>query len=238
MTYAVKIEQFEGPLPVLLSMIEEKRLEVTAVNLASVTGDFLTYVQGLSGLATPTLLAEFVVVAAQLILIKSKALLPSLPLTGEEEQSIEQLEHRLLLYRAYRAAVEALRGSWPLEPRSFARPFFMEFPDRNAFYPPPGLMAEGLARTVDALIVALKTTIPATGTVKRVMISLEEKTKELLRRVASVARESFRGMTERKSRAEVVVFFLAILHLFRERLLSAEQAEPFGDILFEKNDVQ
>jgi len=91
MNYEVKLEQFTGPLNKLLELIEARKLEITALNLAEVTEDFINYIRSLEKGADPEILADFIVVASRLILIKSKTLLPSLELTEEEEGEIKDL---------------------------------------------------------------------------------------------------------------------------------------------------
>ena len=84
MTYQVHIDRFQGPLEKLLELIEARKLEITTVNLAAVTGEFLNYLSTLGERGNPATIADFVVVAAKLVLAKSKVLLPDLPLTAEE----------------------------------------------------------------------------------------------------------------------------------------------------------
>ena len=90
MRYEVKQDKFSGPLEKLLELIEAKELEITLINLAQVTGDFLEYLKALDEKSKhPSVLADFIVVASRLLLIKSKAILPSLALTEEEETDIK-----------------------------------------------------------------------------------------------------------------------------------------------------
>src|SRR5258706_15754469 len=103
MTYELKIEQYEGPLEKLLQLIEERKLAITEISLAAVTDDFLKYLETMLEVP-PGVLADFIVVASRLVLIKSKSLLPELPLTEEEEEDIKDLEQRLLLYKRLKEA--------------------------------------------------------------------------------------------------------------------------------------
>ena len=91
--YQVKTQAFEGPLDVLLNLIEERKLEITQVSLAEVTGHFIEYVEREH--IPPGIIAEFLAVAARLLLIKTKALLPFLTLSEEEEEELVDLETRL-----------------------------------------------------------------------------------------------------------------------------------------------
>lgn len=234
MSYAVKLEQFEGPLETLVALIEARKLEITAVNLAEVTGDFLEYLRALPGVAPPMLIADFVVIAAKLILVKSKVLLPELELTAEEEEDVRDLEHRLRLYRECQKGVAALAGAWPPESRSFARPFFATFHEGGVFYPPRRTGASELAAAAERLARTLQEFFLPRATAKASVVTLEAKVTELLRRFEAAGRQSFRDLSKRRPRAETIVLFLAILHLLKSNLLHAEQTEQFGDIILHK----
>ncbi len=106
--YELKIEQFSGPLEKLLELIEERRMEITELSLAEITADFLQYLKNIETVE-PRFLADFVAIAAQLLLIKSKALLPGIKLTSEEEEKIKDLEGRLLFYKNFKPAIVYLK---------------------------------------------------------------------------------------------------------------------------------
>ena len=108
MNYELRIEKFSGPIEKLLELIEEKKLEITELNLAEATADFLNYIKKIENIE-PRLLADFVVVVAKLLLIKSKALLPNLQLTEEEEKDIKDLENRLKIYRQFKPAIDHIK---------------------------------------------------------------------------------------------------------------------------------
>ena len=105
--YELKLKQFSGPIEKLLELIEEKKLNITELNLAEVTADFLNYLKTVEKL-DPKALADFLVVAAKLLLIKSKALLPDLKLTQEEETEIKDFTRRLIICKEF---IEKNRGS-------------------------------------------------------------------------------------------------------------------------------
>ena len=97
-TFSVRVGEFEGPLPLLLELVEKQKLSISQVSLAQVADNFLDYVRQLDqpGMGT---LAEFLVVASTLMLIKSISLLPSLALTASESEDVSDLERRLKLFR-------------------------------------------------------------------------------------------------------------------------------------------
>ncbi len=102
-SYTVKTTGFEGPFGLLLDLIEKRKLFINDVSLASVTEDYLNYMNKLGGLNScgSTEITSFILIASTLILIKSKSLLPNLDLTVEEEGDIKNLEERLRLYKLF-----------------------------------------------------------------------------------------------------------------------------------------
>lgn len=239
MKYEVKLEKFTGPLDKLLQLIEEKHLEITQVSLAEVTADFLNYVKTIGEKSAPAVLADFLVVAAKLVLIKSKALLPMLELSQEEEGEIHDLESRLRIYREFKTAGEHIAKLWGKNKIAYGRPLFLSLGDGAVFYPPPGLKLGDLSRAIKNLAIALQAMLPETGKVKRAIITIEQKIEELLNRLSGGAsgRHSMSALTKEKSREEVIVLFLAILHLLKDKIIQAEQGGHFEDIMIQKSNV-
>src|SRR5580704_8880195 len=101
----VKVAQFEGPLDLLLSLIEQRQLDITTIALAEVTEQFLAYLKQLEKI-DPTVLADYLSIAAKLLVIKSKAILPTLELEPEEEDAGFDLEAKLLLYKQFKEAAK------------------------------------------------------------------------------------------------------------------------------------
>jgi len=135
MTFSVKTDRFEGPLDLLLELIEKRKLLVNDVSIAQVTDDYLAYVAELEAQSLQEA-TRFVALASTLLLIKSKSLLPVFEMTHEEEESVSELEERLRVYKIYRDAGKVLAqrfGRKVLVPRPYARtqePIFM--PDEYA----------------------------------------------------------------------------------------------------------
>src|SRR3989344_2344019 len=143
MNYEVKLDKFSGPLEKLLELIEARELEITLINLGKVTGDFLDYLKSLSEESKhPSVLADFVVVASRLLLIKSKAILPSLELTEEEETDIKDLESRLKIYKEFKSAAIAMNALWDKNRHSYGRELFSNLP--RVFYPSKNLTIQAL----------------------------------------------------------------------------------------------
>src|SRR3990167_6566084 len=118
--FVVSTQNFTGPLEALLNLIEERRLPISDISLANVTDTYLAYVEKLPSLPLGET-AQFVLVASTLLLIKSRTLLPSLSLTEEERESVEELERRLARYALVRKAARGLRKEWGSQPLVFAK---------------------------------------------------------------------------------------------------------------------
>ncbi len=232
--YELSLENFKGPLEKLLELIEEKKLEIKEISLAQVTEDFLKYLESIKEVP-PAVLADFVVVASRLVLIKSKSLLPELPLTEEEESDIKELEERLLLYKTFKEAEKHLQKLWQGKKHSFARPYFLHMAGLPpVFYPAKNVTPDSMRHALEILYQGIERFTHAQVSIRTTIISLEKKMEEVLRRIASFAETSFGSLTESKSKAELVVVFLAILHLAREQLISLEQNSQFSDIIVRK----
>jgi len=237
MEYEVKLDKFAGPLEKLLELIEAKELEITLVSLAQVTGDFLEYLKSLDESSKhPSVLADFVVVASRLLLIKSKAILPTLELTEEEETDIKDLESRLRIYKEFKSAGVLISQLWDRRSSLHGRELFMNLP--VVFYPSQNLTVENLERQILELIQELKALIPEKQTVRKIIVTLEMKVKELLERLKEKTEHSFQDLSKEKSKIEIILLFLAILHLIRDRIAKANQGEQFSDILVSKHEEE
>ena len=231
MAYEIETGDFKGPLHKLLEFIEEKKYEITGVNLAKITGDFLEYLKVIED-KEPRLLADFIAVAAKLVLIKSKSLIPDLELTPEEEESIKDLEERLKLYKALKEAEEKFSALWAENRVSFAKdPSPLEL--NPVFIPSPEISAALLLASIAAMrssIVALKTQYE-----NYEAVDFEAYVSELIGRVNQVSR--FASVTENRNKKEVIILFLALLHLLKDNKVSVSQDSPFSEInIFSKND--
>lgn len=248
MEYKVNLEKFSGPLDVLLSLIEEKKLAVNDISLSQVTDQFLEYLNKLSpfgespgegqdnaapeNLASaeyPRILADFLVVASRLILIKSYSLLPNLVLSAEEEEGIKDLQMRLKAYREIKMTAKML-GKWAKNrPSYFSKEFYFNFP--AAFYPPKNITIGDL-KNIYALFLK---TLPQIEKLEeqsiKKIVTIEEKIQELTARIGAAAEASFADISGGvKSKIDIILNFLALLMLFRGRILEASQDKLFGDI--------
>ena len=229
--YQIQIQNFEGPMEKLLELIEGKQLPVTSVSLAEVTGDFLEYLKKLKHIH-PKVLADFIAVASRLILIKSHTLLPQLQLSADEEGEIAELEERLRKYKELKNAEKNIKELWSKN-ISFGRSFLMDF--APGFYLSQKFSPDDLLLVLRKVAEELAIALPAKeeGTVE--MVNFEEKLKELMERVDKTITSSFNDIISGKERSEVIVLFLALLHLLKDSAVSIEQKGDFNDIAIVKS---
>lgn len=236
--YQIQTEQFNGPIEILLEMIEARKLEITQVSLALVTDDFLKFVQKMNETGHERdetevrFLSDFVAVASRLLLIKSKALLPSLELSIEEDEDIRDLEHRLKFYQQFKPAMLSLKQLYEQKQVAVSRPLLLGRP--TIFYPSPEITPSTLHTIMTNVLETLKTATLELKTVENTVIKLEEMVAEIMTRVTSGIK-SFGSMIQEKSKREVVVLFLALLHLLREQHIDVEQEDRFSDITIKKS---
>lgn len=233
-SFAVKTEVFEGPMDLLLDLVEKRKLLINDISLASVTDEYMRHVAQMQEASLPGT-AQFVQLAATLLLIKSRSLLPILELTDEEEESIEDLEERLKLYQIYRNAgktIENAFGTQLLHERQFVQrtePIFTtdRFTERGA-------LKEAMYRVLSEL--PKKQEKPHVRV--RKSISLEEMMNRLAQRIEQQVRLRFSELLENEQdRTVVIVGFLAVLESVKQGAVLVAQAERFEEIEIEKHGI-
>lgn len=234
MTYKVQTEVFEGPLDLLLQLIEKRKLFINDIALAEVTDDYIEYINTLKDFPTADI-AHFILVASTLILIKSKSLLPVLSLTEEEKTDVEDLERRLKLYQRFRDLSLHVQAQFGKN-ISFERPNPLK--REVGFASSKDLSKEGLLEGIKRILTNLPKPEFIPKTVVQKVISLEEVIESLTERVKRGIKTSFKEFAKNKAqKVDVIVSFLAMLELVKQGILAVEQREHFGDIEMESNDV-
>lgn len=250
-TFEMQVGTWNGPLEKLLELIEEQKLDVSEVSLTKVTDSFLKYLDEFKrggGFDSEEhfrldlrVLADFISVASRLIFLKSKYLLPGLVLTEDEEASIKDLEGHLRIYQQLKPALKYISALWHESHKSYSRPYFLGrgsgagmAPGQSVFYPGTTTTVENLTSALGRILETIKTYELETETIKEKIITLEEKITEVLGRVQKEGEAHFKNLSSEKSRSEMIVVFLAILHLAREQLILLEQMENFSDIMVKK----
>ena len=236
--FEIKTEEFSGPMEKLLELIEAKKLPIARVSLSGVTEEFIAYIESIQEHIQHYMLADFLVVAAKLMLIKSKELLPTLALTDEEEHDIVDLETRLRIYREFKRAGELIRAEWKTAPQLYGKPFLAHLGSTSFFYPPKGVGPAELHTALLTLMRLLEEAFKEPHKVKSSVVSIEEKIKEIITRLEATLGNGHHKMSEfsaSRPRGEIVAIFLALLHLLKGSRVHVEQGELFGDILFGKH---
>ena len=229
--YTIQTEKFSGPIAKLLELIEEKKLEVTSFSLAKVTADFLDFLKTLENVS-PQILADFASVASKLILIKSRELLPELKLSDEEEAQIGDLEKQLQFYKEIRNAGQLIYSAWKKSLENSSSFYGRElFSGRQPlFYPPSNIDTESLFKAFKKIIeIVAKSELPQ-DSLKFTAISLEERIKDLVSKLQNTSKSTFSNLKNSKEKSELVVLFLAVLHLVRDRIINVRQGGMFEEI--------
>ncbi|PIR75132.1 MAG: hypothetical protein CO030_03745 [Candidatus Magasanikbacteria bacterium CG_4_9_14_0_2_um_filter_42_11] len=221
------LKQFTGPFDLLLSLVEGQELQITEITLSEVTEQYLTYLDTMEEDRVEEL-ADFLVVAAKLLYLKSKRLLPEfLP---EEEDDTDGLEAQLKLYKQFVDASKIVDKLWLGDKKSGFR---SEPPkQRDGFALPPGLDLEALGQSMVHLVskIAPPKKLPRTHIDKGV--SLKERI-DAIRKLLK-ERKSFRfadALSDANNKTEVIIGFLAILELVKQKSLRLDQDATFGDIM-------
>ncbi len=230
----IKTEQFEGPLDLLLQLIEEQKLDISTVALAKVTEQFLNYIKALQE-KNPINLADFLVIASKLLVIKSKSLLPNLELGLEDEEGAFDLTAQLLTYKKYKEVAKMLRLMDLKRRQAWSRE--VDFSDRITFLPDPDITAQSLSQNLRALASELKEIIRLPEQVMKEVVSISDKIAHIQKLVSEKLETSLSSLIkEAKSKTEVIVTFLALLELTKQRIVSLEQSEHFADIMIKKTE--
>lgn len=235
-THQIKTDVFEGPLELLLDLIEKQKLSINHVSLAAIADTYVAEVKSRATYA-PREVAQFLVVASTLMLIKSRSLLPNLTVSDEEEANIYDLEDRLEKLRRIRALSRHIAEA----ASSGKRMYTSGAPALPAmFYPPEGITPNILHGAMKTIVQTLLSFVEKSAALpeKTILhvVSLEEKITELMRRVQQSLTNSFRSFVgSKKEKLEIIISFLALLELVKQGHLLVEQQEQFGDIAMRRN---
>lgn len=235
--FKIKTEVFEGPLDLLLSLIEKRKLFINDISLSAVTEDYIAYVNNLPEYSIADR-ADFIVIASTLILVKSKSLLPTLNITDEEEESIHDLEDRLKEYKKIKELsnfIKEMYGnkiSYQHNEIKWHESVFKVSPYVNT-----KTLYEHLQGVLQALPVFQK--LPQVVVMK--IKSLEEAMEDLNVRIRSALKLSFKEMTgeikSKEDKINVIVTFIAMLELVKRGVIEVSQHSLFDEINMETDNV-
>lgn len=227
--FVIRHEKFEGPLDLLLELIQREELAISEISLSKVAEEYLQHVKTLERI-DPDALADFLVIAAQLILLKSRSLLPSLALAEEDEHSLDELTGRLEEYKKIRE----LAGELKIREQQHARIISREpshDPQSVIFYPPPQLTLEKIRTTFAGILAAIPKAEKLAEEKLRRVISLQEKIAHIRAFLSETVEHMFSELVGGAGeKIEIIVSFLAILELVRQKFIDVSQENLFEDI--------
>lgn len=227
-----KTKNFEGPLDLLLSLIEQRELDITTIALAEVTEQFLQYLKQLEKI-DPTVLADYLSIAAKLLVIKSKAILPTLELEPEEEDAGFDLEGRLILYKQFKEAAKYFKKLDNKRRQGFLR--LTTFEQKISFYPDPSITAKELHRAILTVLSGLKELDALPKAKLKEAISIQEKIDHLKNLLSEKIETRLSDLIKTaKNKGEVIVTFLALLELIKQKIFVADQEALFADVVIKK----
>ncbi|HMR54996.1 MAG TPA: segregation/condensation protein A, partial [Candidatus Doudnabacteria bacterium] len=202
----IKLQQFEGPLDLLLSLIEDQKLNITDIALAEVTEQFLQYVKDLEHIEA-TALADYLNIAAKLLVIKSKAILPSLDVAQDDElEPEEDLTEKLILYKQFKEVARFLKQLDARRQQSFTRSSI--FNERINFFPDPHVTTETLHTSILQVLLQLKELDNLPKARIKEAVSIQAKISDLQGRLANKIETSLSELlSEAKNKDEVIVTF-------------------------------
>ncbi len=233
--YQVKTEAFEGPLGLLLNLIEKRKLHINDVSLAQITDDYIAYIRNAENFSVGDS-SSFIYIASTLMLIKSRSLLPTLNLTLDEEKSIDDLEERLKIYQKMRdlsVFVNERFGNQIIFPKT-------EIKSKEIIFSPDKQIT---AKEMFGLAVGMIMKLPKKEAVPkksiRKVVSLEDMIDNLTKRIKASMKMSFREFSGmgKAEKVNVVVSFLAMLELVKQGIVAVRQQDNFSDIDIENREV-
>ena len=230
--YQIKTEVFEGPLELLLDLVEKRKLFVNDISLAQVADDYIAHLKQFEKMPVD-FVSNFLIVAATLVLIKSKSLLPTLSLTEEETQDIDELERRLKEYQKIRELsvnVKQLFGATVSFPKGQRERVVV-------FAPSAEISQQSIFGAIRDVILHFPKKVTLPKVIVKKVISLEDMMERLTTRIVGSLKMSFREFAGvgKEEKVTVIVSFLAMLELVKQGMIAVSQGAHGEDIHIETN---
>ncbi|MBI3537837.1 MAG: segregation/condensation protein A [Chloroflexi bacterium] len=234
MPHEFSVAEFSGPLDLLLQLIEHRELDITKISLAQVADQYLAIISAPHALELAQL-ADYLVIAARLVLIKSRLLLPRPESPEPEEETGDDLARQLREYKMFKASAAFLRERARMNLHAYAR-----------FAPPPrptltewkieGVSAADLMNALNNSL-SLRPDLPQGTLTVPLAVSIDQK----IHRIAELTKKRDRVRFSRliqqaETRIEVIVTFLAVLEMIKRQLIRAQQEKLFGEIVLSRRD--
>lgn len=227
------LEKFEGPLDLLLQLIEKDKLNITEISLAKITDQYLAYIH--EKVIASEEVADFLLIAAKLIYLKSKYLLPNF--VAQEEDDGLSLAKQLKIYRQYYDASKLINKMWLDKnhlayQRNVDLKAYLEF----GFLPPKNVKTQNLHDYFQAVLARIETIVNLPKVVMARAISIGEKIKQIKDLINQKQNLLFSHLKPaNNNKTEVIVNFLAILELVKQKEIVVQQSDLFADFnIFKK----
>lgn len=234
-SYKVKLDTFEGPLDLLLHLVNEMEIDIYDIPVAEITEQYMTYIRAMQEIEL-NIASEYLVMAATLIAIKSATLLPKKEITMEEEvyeeDLREELIQRLIEYRKYKEAADILKEKELEENQIYTRPQ-VQFDEHSLKTPvvKGEVSIYNMLQALHALLERKEWNKPLQTTVNRVDISIEDRMKEIMELVYRIDQTiQFDQLFPYPNRSHIVTTFLAVLQLLKENHIHCSQKNHFHPI--------
>lgn len=243
MAYHIKLEAFEGPLDLLFHLIEKHEIDLYDIPITQVTEQYIAYLKGMEELDLE-IASEFLVMAATLLEIKSKMLLP-IEATENQQMELEALDPRyelvqkLLEYKKYKLAAESFKERENSINQLYFKPREeLIFETEETPVVLEGLELSDLLKALEKALAGKKLSPTGKNTLRqmqREVFTIEDKIQDLLQRLNHQPRLQFsRIFNDLSSRTEIITTFLALLELIRLKEITVKQEHCFTDIIVEK----
>ncbi len=231
--YQLKLREFEGPFELLIESIEKQQLSINQISLAEVANQYLNYLKEIQHFPIEEV-ASFIVVAATLMLVKSRTLMPLLHLSEEEEGEIQDSEDRLVLYNKYRSLAKQLKEIFGKNVIFGREPYAQV---ETIFVEPVGLNVAKIRTVLESVLESLPKKEVLLETLVKKTVTLEQKMEELAKRLKNKMTLCFSDINKPGcEKVELIVSFLALLELIKRGLMNAKQNQAFGEIQIDNNE--
>ncbi len=233
-TFSIQIGTFEGPLDLLLQLIEKRKLHISDISLSKVTDDYIQFLQYSDSIPKKDM-AEFLVIASTLMVIKSEALIPGLATNIPEEDSTEDLKRRLNLYQYLKNLTDKLKPAFSHR-RMFSRPLKKKVV--IFFNPTPEINQNNIHLAVKNLIGTLPVIKQNPEVAIKKVLSLHEVMDTLMTKLQNSLSVKFsqKVPVDKVEKINIIMTFIGLLELVKNGLIKVSQNENFSDIDIDKED--
>jgi segregation and condensation protein A len=237
--FSVQTDVFEGPLELLLELIEQRKLFINDISLAQVADKYMGHIKELDSFPIKDA-AQFVLVASTLLLIKSRSLLPTIELTEEEEHDIHELEMRLAMYKRMRNLSKHVSDRFGI------RIIFARQDDQKhtpVFAPHKSITTPSLYRAAKNMISEFPKIEKLSRVTVEKVISLEDMIVKLRNRIQKSVQLKFSQVTNKKretrgDKLNLIISFLAMLELVKQGVMAVQQSSMFSEIVMDVNNKE